>query len=140
MAGASPQRPYLNLVIINYLPARRVCLGVATGDGVGAADKVADLGRLGDERVEEALHLRRLAQGLLVVQGLRVQGWKCREGDRRNLFQPEKICFCMEILKVHLVTGRENQILASLHKESSFKKVRWDRHLYRKFSDSRRES
>ena len=43
-----------------------------------------DLGRLGDERVEEALHLRRLAQRLLVVQGLRVQGW-----NWRNLFQPE---------------------------------------------------
>ena len=47
---------------------------------MGAADEVADLWRLGDERVEEALHLRRLAKRLLVVQGLRVQGWNWREG------------------------------------------------------------
>ena len=45
-----------------------------------AADVVSDLGRLGDERVEEALHLRRFAQRLLVVQGLRVQSCK----ERRN--------------------------------------------------------
>ena len=46
---------------------------------VRAADVVPDLGRLRDERVEEALHLRPLAERLLVVHRLRGQGCKGRE-------------------------------------------------------------
>ena len=69
---------------LTYLAPRGVRrLGVRPRLGrVRAADVVADLGRLGDERVEEPLHLRRLAQRLLVVEGLRVQGWK-KEGESK---------------------------------------------------------
>ena len=82
--------------------ARGVRLGVGPRLGrVRAADVVPHLGRLRDQRVQEPLHLRRLAQRLLVVQGLRVQGWK---NKKRSCVQSNIMDKTLNVRSVRLIS------------------------------------